>query len=75
MMAIAQVILGTGLGAATRRMIASGLLLVRKRKVPTKLFNDVPAGARWLAPYIKSVTPGQTATPEDLVLVLDQAWR
>jgi hypothetical protein len=75
MKAIAQVILGTGLGAATTRMIASGLLLVRKRKVPTKFFNDVPAGARWLEPYFTSVTGGAKPTPEDLVLVLDQAWR
>jgi hypothetical protein len=73
--AIAQVILGTGLGAATTRMIATGLMLVRKRKVPTKLFNDVPAGAQWLLPHFRSVTPGQTATVEDLVAVIDQAWQ
>jgi hypothetical protein len=72
--AIAQVIEGTGLGAATTRMIASALMLVRKTKTPSKLFDDVPAAVRWLMPYIKADTPGATPTAEDLAATLELAW-
>jgi hypothetical protein len=72
--AIAQVIEGTGLGAATTRMIASALVLVRKRTVPNKLFDDVRSAAQWLLPHIKPDTPGATATVEDLVTAIGQAW-
>jgi hypothetical protein len=72
--AIAQVIHGTGLGAATTRMIASGLNLVRRSKTPSKLFDDIPAAVRWLTPHLRAVTSGVAATPEALVAEIEQAW-
>jgi hypothetical protein len=72
--AIAQVIEGTGLGAATTRMIASGLMLVRKTPVPSKLFDDVRTAAQWLLPHIKPDPPGATAAIDDLVAAIEQAW-
>lgn len=73
--AIAQVIQGTGLGAATTRMIASGLILVRKKsKTPSKIFDDIPAAARWLLPHIKPSAQEGPATPDALVSAIAQAW-
>jgi hypothetical protein len=72
--AIAQVIQGTGLGAATTRMLATGLMLLRKTKMPSKLFDDVPAAVHWLMRYVKADTPGATPIAEDLVAALEQAW-
>jgi hypothetical protein len=72
--AIAQVIQGTGLGAATTRMVASGLMLVRKTKIPSKLFDDVATAARWLMPHIRSTRPGTPATPDELASLIDEAW-
>jgi hypothetical protein len=72
--AIAQVIEGTGLGAATTRMIASGLMLLRKTAPPSKLFEDVRTAAQWLLPHIKPDTPGATVTVDELVAAVGQAW-
>jgi hypothetical protein len=71
--AIAQVIQGTGFGAAATRMVASGLMLVRKTKTPSKLFDDVAAAGRWLVPYIRATGEGP-ATPAELVSAIEQAW-
>jgi hypothetical protein len=72
MTAIAQVILGTGLGAATTRMIASGLMLVRKRKLPSKLFSDVASAARWLTPYLKGDAPGTRPDINELIASVEE---
>ena len=68
--AIAQVIQGGGLAAATTRMVASGLMLMRKTKLPSKLFDDVGVAVRWLMPHISAAT----ASPEELVSAIEQAW-
>lgn len=70
--AIAQVILGTGFGAAATRAVASGLMLVRKTKVPTKLFDDVASGLTWLMPNIKPVSHHGKPVPEEFLLGLEQ---
>jgi hypothetical protein len=72
--AIAQVIQGTGLGAATTRMVASGLMLVRKTKTPCKLFDDVNAATRWLLPHIRAAAGAGPATPDALAVAIEQAW-
>jgi hypothetical protein len=72
--AIAQVIQGTGVRAATTRMIAAGLMLVRKTKTPSKLFDDVPAAVRWLMPHTGLAAQGRPANPDELVLAIEQAW-
>lgn len=72
--AIAQVILGTGFGAATARTVAAGLQLVRKAKAPSKIFNDVSTGIRWLEPYIAAAAPGPAPAPADLVSAISVAW-
>jgi hypothetical protein len=72
--AIAQVIQGSGVRAATTRMIAAGLMLVRKSKIPSKLFDDVPAAARWLMPHTGLPAREPAATPAELVSAIEQAW-
>lgn len=72
--AIAQVIQGSGLAAATTRMIASGLMLVRKTKTPSKLFDDVRAAARWLMPHIRATAQPGPATADELASAIEQAW-
>ncbi|HXU74467.1 MAG TPA: hypothetical protein VN947_34470 [Polyangia bacterium] len=72
--AIAQVILGTGLGAATTRMVASGLMLVRRSKTPSKLFDDVASAASWLLPHIRAAAGEGPATPAELVAAIERAW-
>jgi hypothetical protein len=72
--AIAQVIQGTGLGAATTRMVASGLMLVRKTKVPSKLFDDVPTAVRWLMPHLRSPAAERLTTPNELATAIEKAW-
>jgi hypothetical protein len=72
--ASAQVIQGTGLGAATTRMIASGLMLLRKKTMPSKLFDELPAAARWLMAYVKPAAQEPTPTAADLVSAIGQVW-
>jgi hypothetical protein len=72
--AIAQVIHGSGLAAATTRMIATGLMMLRKSKMPSKLFDDVSSAVQWLMPYIKPDAAGVEPVVADLVAALEQAW-
>jgi hypothetical protein len=71
--AIAQVITGTGFAAAATRALASGLMLVRKGNVPTKIFSEVAPAARWLTPYFAPAPGGVAPRPEDLALAVERA--
>jgi hypothetical protein len=63
-----------GLGAATTRMVASGLMLVRRSKTPSKLFDDVASAARWLLPHIRAAAGEGPATPDELAAAIERAW-
>lgn len=71
--AIAQVITGAGFAAAATRAMASGLALVRKSKVPSRFFGDIPSAARFLMPYVAPGPEGLAPRSEDLVIAIEQA--
>jgi hypothetical protein len=46
--ATVTVIEGTGFRSATARLVTSGVYLLSRQTFPTKVFDTVPEGARWL---------------------------
>lgn len=68
LVAVAQVITGTGFVAATTRMIAAGMALLAQ--TPTKLFASSDAAARWLCERAATIPGGPACRPDELVAAI-----
>ncbi len=68
--AVAQVVEGQNLWAATARSIMTAMRLVDRKPYPIKVFSDTREAARWLAPHL--VLPAALAG-RDAALTLAEA--
>jgi hypothetical protein len=69
LVAIAEVITGTGFVAATTRMIATGMALLNRR-TPVKLFASLEEAARWVSQRAGAVPGAAAFTPSELIAAL-----
>lgn len=66
LVAIAQVITGTGFIAAATRMVATGMSLLNRR-TPTKWFDSVRHASEWLAPRVARIPGVEPVSASEIV--------
>jgi hypothetical protein len=66
LVAIAQVISGTGFIAAATRMVATGMSLLNQR-TPTKWFDSVQHAADWVSARVARIPGAEPASAQEIV--------
>ncbi len=66
LVAIAQVITGSGFIAAATRMVATGMALLNRR-TPTKWFDTVQHAAEWVAPRVARIPGAEPISASEIV--------